>query len=334
MPLFRLLEQSAKTVKESVLNLVRLATVSVRRTKTAATTSRTQGLLKTHCESVVNSIKAMVDAAERLKNREEEEEREWIEQEAAELTKLITNKSVGLARHVTALVKDLTELTREKSAQESAFVKKAKEVGNCLTSLIGFANSLGLKEEELREATYKLLVSAKQAFKTKSEADCKDLENRKNDAAVAIMAALKRIKLINTREIILTRLMQEESDHKIAKQEKKVAETLKTEQTKNETNAPKEEEPENRKQLVQSKAAAANRAPTIRLTREQMNTLQEHLKHQAPEMMTARRPKMRTPRTTMMIDLKSYEPHLFKIIKLQRRVRRWLRVHRFRTAGK
>jgi hypothetical protein len=58
--LFKILQANTRAVKESVLLLLRLATVSVWTTKSAATTAKTQGQLETYCKNVALAIKKVL----------------------------------------------------------------------------------------------------------------------------------------------------------------------------------------------------------------------------------------------------------------------------------
>ncbi|KAL6051803.1 Rho guanine nucleotide exchange factor (GEF) 17 [Balamuthia mandrillaris] len=212
LDLFEDLRTSAKAVKDSVFPLVRLATVSVWRIKSAATTSRTQQLLETHCKEVALAIKKVIDASEELKIMEEEEEEGWIEAEAEELSKAIQVKTVTLAKVGSTAVKDLVTAAIQPGGDETAFVQIAKNAWNALKQLLDFSHALRIKEEEnLKEATYNLLSAAKESFQLSGAAAARQkVESARDRVAQVLHDLVLSARSTNTEEIVRARLLADE----------------------------------------------------------------------------------------------------------------------------
>ena len=165
--------------------------------------------IKTYCKEVAFAIKKVIAAGEELKAMEEDEEEEWIEQEAEELAAIIKNKTLLLVRSASTAIKEVTDATTLPKTQEEAFVKKAKETLNCLHELLLFCGSLGLKEEEELRVSFRIfLQSAKQVYQ--GSANSAQLEASKDTVAKVMRSVVLSASALNTTELVRNRLFQED----------------------------------------------------------------------------------------------------------------------------
>lgn len=207
LDLFKILQANTRAVKESVLLLLRLATVSVWTTKSAATTAKTQGQLETYCKNVALAIKKVIGAADQLRLMQEQEEEGLIEEEAEELARLVMDKTVQLARAGSAAVKELVEATYQLQDREH-FVVAVKSTLQAITPFVDFGAALSLREADaLRKAAFDFLTAAKAAFQAQNDdASFARLESAKDGLAEAMRATVLAARAINTEDIVRNQL--------------------------------------------------------------------------------------------------------------------------------
>lgn len=166
-------------------------------------------IFQTYCKEVAFAIKKVIAAGEELKAMEEDEEQEWIEEEAEQLAAGIKNKTLLLVRSASTAIRDVNDATTLPKTQEDTFVKKAKEALNCLHELLVFCGSLGLKEEEELRVSFRIfLQTAKQLFQGSSNGA--QLETAKDTVAKVLRSVVLSASALNTAEMVRSRLSQEE----------------------------------------------------------------------------------------------------------------------------
>eukprot|EP01088_Endostelium_zonatum_P019378 TRINITY_DN6656_c0_g1_i1.p1 TRINITY_DN6656_c0_g1~~TRINITY_DN6656_c0_g1_i1.p1 ORF type:complete len:921 (-),score=167.02 TRINITY_DN6656_c0_g1_i1:104-2866(-) len=220
--LFRALEQSGRTVKQSVLTLVRMATVSAFNTKAIASTVRTQSMLESHCKNVALGIKKVKDSAEKLKVMEEEEEEDWIKTEAEELAKSIASTTITLAKQCSIKLREMAEFVQSNSQSkepmdERMFVDVVKEASTSISKLGEFAVGLGISDTDIKKSTISLIKTARQAWESKSAADITELSSRQSVVAQSISKVVLAAKGIDTTELVRQRLNEDYAKKEEAK---------------------------------------------------------------------------------------------------------------------